>query len=140
MELWQLECETGFDSIDEQHQYLFDVVNRLHDAMSQGEEKNIIQEILKEMIDYTVDHFADEEKLMLQYDYPNYKEHKEAHNHLTQQLHEISEKLSNGDSFVTMELSYFLTQWLTHTIKGQDQKMICFLQEKKVLDETTTSV
>ncbi|AFZ44459.1 hemerythrin-like metal-binding protein [Halothece sp. PCC 7418] len=137
---WRAEYETGFSTVDEQHQHLFDIINRLHEAMSKGHGKDIIKETLDEMLDYTVEHFANEEKLMLHYDYPNYKEHKKIHDSLTQQVREISEKFANGDRFVTIELSHFLTQWLIHHIKGQDQKMIRFFREKNVLEPEMSAV
>lgn len=137
---WRPEYETGFNTVDHQHQHLFDVINRLHQAMSEGHGKEVIQETLAEMIDYTVDHFATEEKLMVEYNYPLYQDHKKIHDRLTRQVKEIADKFANGDRFVTIELSHFLTQWLIHHIKGQDQKMIRFLQEQKVSEAETTSV
>ncbi|MDR9402468.1 MAG: bacteriohemerythrin [Halothece sp. Uz-M2-17] len=137
---WRTEYQTGFDHVDQQHQHLFDIINRLHEAMSSGHGKGIIKETLDEMVDYTVEHFANEEKLMLEYDYPNYKEHKKIHDSLTKQVKEIAEKFANGDRFVTIELSHFLTQWLIHHIKGQDQKMIRFFREQNVLGQEMSPV
>lgn len=105
-----------------------------------GHGKELIQETLEEMVDYTVEHFATEEKLMVEQDYPNYPEHKNVHDRLTKQVKEMADKFANGDRFVTIELSHFLTQWLIHHIKGQDQKMIRFFREKNVLEPERSSV
>lgn len=137
---WRSEYETGFSQVDEQHQHLFDIINRLHEAMSQGQGRDVIKETLEEMIDYTVEHFAMEEKLMLETNYPLYQEHKKIHDKLTQEVKEIAEKFTDGDRFVTIELSHFLTKWLIHHIKGQDQKMIRFFREKNFLNQEVSKV
>ena len=137
---WRPEYETGFSTVDEQHQHLFDIINRLHQAMSQGHGKDVIKETLDEMIEYTVEHFAMEEKLMREQEYPSYQEHKKIHDKLTGEVKEIADKFAEGDRFVTIELSHFLTRWLIHHIKGQDQKMIRFFREKKALGKEMSPV
>lgn len=131
---WRPEYKTGFSKVDEQHQHLFDIINRLHQSMSEGHGKDVIKDTLDEMIAYTVEHFTMEEALMREQGYPAYEEHKKVHDNLTKELKEIAEKFANGDRFVTLELSHFLTKWLIHHIKGQDQKMIKFFREQNVLE------
>jgi hemerythrin len=131
--LWRAEYETGFSKVDQQHRHLFEIVNRLHEAMSVGHGREIIQEVLDEMIHYTVEHFATEETLMQEQDYPLYTPHKQVHDQLTSEVKEIAEKFASGENLVTVELSHFLTQWLIHHIKGEDLKMIRFFRNQKVV-------
>ncbi len=77
---------------------------------------------------------------MLKYNYPDYEEHKKTHDELTGKVGDIAEKFANGDRFVTIELSHFLTQWLLHHIKGHDLPMIKFFQEQNVLNNRKTAV
>ena len=77
---------------------------------------------------------------MVKYNYPDYEEDKRTHDELTKQVGEIAEKFANGDRFVTIELSHFLTQWLLHHIKGQDLPMIHFFQEQTSLKWEETRV
>ncbi len=137
---WRPEYETGFKPVDEQHKHLFDIINRLHNAMSEGHGNDVLKETLDELIQYTVEHFSMEEKLMREYEYPGYEEHKGVHDQLTKQVKDIAQKFENGERFVTVELSHFLTKWLIHHIKGQDQKMIRFFRENHVFDKEGTLV
>ena len=132
---WRSEYETGFSPVDQQHQHLFEIINRLHEAMLTGHGRGVLEETLDEMIHYTIEHFATEEKLMLQTNYPFYAEHKEIHDQLTQEVKEIGEKVANHEHLVTVELSHFLTQWLIHHIRGQDLKMIRFYRENRKLND-----
>ncbi|AFZ44458.1 hemerythrin-like metal-binding protein [Halothece sp. PCC 7418] len=137
---WRSEYETGFDTVDQQHQHLFDIINRLHEAMSSGHGREVIEETLEEMINYTIEHFSTEEKLMIKAHYPLYKEHKQIHDQLTQEVQEIAEKVAQREHLITVEVSHFLTQWLIHHIKGEDLKMIRFLREKNVLEPEMSAV
>ena len=51
---WSEDYVVGVAEIDEQHKHLFDIVNRLHKAVSEGAEQSMLGEILNELIDYTL--------------------------------------------------------------------------------------
>ncbi len=127
---WRKEYETGNSQIDRQHKHLFDIINVLHNAMMKGEGKDVLKPTLYELIKYTKEHFATEEKLMQSSHYPHYHTHKLKHDELTAQVLQIKHKFDDHEEFITVELSKFLTNWLVHHIKGDDQQMIKFLQSK----------
>lgn len=133
---WQDKYYTGNSQVDEQHQQLFDIVNSLHDAVVIGEDSQILQKILDHLASHTIAHFQTEEKLMLAVDYPGYDRHKQTHDHLTSKVVNLLQKFRDRDITVTTEITQFLTEWLTHHIKGEDQKMTQFLQNKSVLEKS----
>ena len=125
---WRDEYRTGYAKVDEQHIHLFEIVNRLHDSMLEGHGWDVLKETLDELVHYTLEHFIMEEMLMEVTHYPGYPEHKEKHELLKRQVLDLMEKLSQHQQFLTLEVSHFLTDWLIHHIKGDDQKMIQFMK------------
>ncbi len=128
---WQDNYNTGNTRIDDQHQQLFDIVNSLHDAVEIGEDFQILQKILDHLASHTIAHFQTEESLMLTTNYPEYDRHKQIHDHLTAKVVNLIQKFRNCDATVTTDITQFLTEWLTHHIKGEDQKMIRFFQNQE---------
>lgn len=127
---WHEEYCTGNPVVDEQHQNLFKIINTLHDAMMQGKGKNTLKQTLDELIRYTIEHFATEEKLMLQYNYPYYRDHKLKHDELTDKVSNLAEEFTEGNILLNAEVLHFLNEWLIHHIKGEDLAMINYLRKK----------
>ncbi len=130
---WHEEYCTGNPLVDQQHQNLFKIVNSLHDAMMQGKGKQRLKETLDELIKYTVEHFVTEEKLMLQYNYPYYRDHKRKHDELTAQVSNLAAEFDEGNLLLNAEVLHFLNEWLIHHIKGEDLAMINFIRKKQNL-------
>lgn len=126
---WRDEYRTGNSLVDDQHQKLFRIVNLLHDAMLQGHGKDVLEKTLRSLTHYTLEHFKTEEQLMLTHAYPHYEEHKSRHEELKTKVLTLIANFEES-SFLAIEVSHFLTEWLIHHIKGEDQKMIRFMREK----------
>ena len=125
---WQAEYETGNLEIDEQHQDLFELVNSLHDAVITNKDVQTLQDILNSLASHTIEHFQAEESLMLAAHYPDYTRHKATHDHLVVKVINLLQMLRSHKLEATTDITQFLTDWLTHHIKGEDQKMIQFFQ------------
>lgn len=119
---------THNQQIDEQHQELFEIVNALHSAVVQQQDVEAIQVILDRLALHTIEHFQTEEKLMLMMDYPDYQRHKQSHDNLLGKMRGLLQKFGDRRIEMTTDITQFLTEWLAHHIKGEDQKMIEFFQ------------
>ncbi|MEA5486260.1 MULTISPECIES: bacteriohemerythrin [Pseudanabaena] len=128
---WQQEYNTGNSQVDGQHQQLFEIVNALHDAVVARQNIYTIQELLEALANHTIEHFQTEEALMMAVNYPDYDRHKHTHDYLLSKVDRLLLKFRDRNTeAVTTELTQFLTEWLTHHIKGEDQKMIQFFQNQ----------
>lgn len=125
---WRDEYCTGDAVIDQQHQYLFSIVNKLHDAMLEGHGSDVLKQTLDELVSYTIEHFRMEEKRMFERRYPDYEKHKQQHDNLKQEVQQLRDKQRHQAKFLSIEVSKFLTSWLIHHIKGEDKKMIEFFK------------
>jgi hemerythrin-like metal-binding protein len=130
--VWDARLATGHSAIDEQHQSLVEIVNRLHGAMKQGKGKGEIQGILVFLNDYTVTHFAMEEGLMAQHGYSGAARHRAIHADLVRQLAELVDKFQQGTATLTLPVMTFLEEWLVQHIMGEDQLFAKELRDKGV--------
>lgn len=128
---WQDSYCTGNSQIDEEHQQLFAIVNTLHDAVLVGADTPILQDILEHLASHTINHFQTEDNLMIAANYPGYDRHKQTHDNLTNKVVNLINKFRHQDPIITPDLTQFLAEWLAHHIKGEDQKMIQFLQSRQ---------
>lgn len=124
---WSDKYSLGVAEIDEQHQNLFNLVNKLHTAVSEGADQSTHGDILNELIDYTVYHFETEERLFKEKNYPEYDVHKQQHDDLTRQVLELQTKFTEGSATISFEVLDFLSQWLKEHTTGSDQKFTSFM-------------
>lgn len=127
------ENEVHIKEVDDQHRHLFDLLNRLHDAVAAGKEQGELFAILDELVEYTVYHFQTEERLYVEYDFPGYEVHKAAHDELTATAVDLQRKLREGSATLSFELLDFLHGWLTEHTLGLDQEMGPYLKERGVV-------
>lgn len=125
------ELETGSLIIDSEHRQLLDAVNRLLDAVGQGQGSAQMNETVKFLADYVNRHFAHEEQLQQQNGYPGYSAHKAFHDKYKQTLISIMTGRT-GTGLSIAELAKFNEQigiLITH-IKTEDKKLAAFLGSK----------
>ncbi len=122
---WQPMFETGVPLIDEQHRKLVGMINRLDDALKQGESgiHREIGRVLEALVEYTQKHFADEEKIQEEISYAGLKKHKEQHNDLKKQIIAVLLRLKKGGTINACELKAFLQNWLINHILTEDKKI-----------------
>lgn len=129
---WSENLSVGIDTIDRQHQKLVSLVNELHAAMSKGKGKDVLGYILEELINYTQYHFAHEEKLFDRYGFPGASAHRKEHEQLVEEVKKLHEKFTKGNLMLSMEVLYFLKNWVTNHIEKTDKQYGPYFREKGV--------
>lgn len=129
---WTGKNQIGIPEVDEQHQKLFDILNRLHAAVSTGDEQGTIFGVLNELVDYTVYHFNTEEELFKKFNYPAMDEHVVEHNSLTKQAIDLQGQLRDGSATISFELLDFLYDWLMDHTTGLDMEFGNFIRTNKI--------
>ena len=129
---WNNSYVTGIGSIDAQHQTLFQLAGKLHQAMTEGQGRAALGPILERLVQYTKAHFAHEERLMRLHDYPDLAAHRAQHEALTRQVSEFAAKFQAGNASITVQVLQFLRNWLVDHIKGRVMKYAPFLAGKAV--------
>ncbi|MCX7066579.1 MAG: bacteriohemerythrin [Methylococcales bacterium] len=131
---WSDELSVGIEEIDEQHKVLVNLVNRLFDetVVHQAGTSAVMEEILHELIEYTVIHFAVEESLFRIFHYPATETHTRHHDELKAQVLDIQKKVKQGEASLNTELLMFLKRWLTNHILQEDKLYAPFLLSQGV--------
>ncbi|MBK7670062.1 MAG: bacteriohemerythrin [bacterium] len=115
---WKTEYETGVPLIDEQHRHLVEIINKFEDALQRGKGSRQMNEIIKDLIGYTQEHFATEERLMAEAGYEHLKLHQSQHRQLMQKVERFQFEFNGAGKRITAEMHEFLAYWLvTHILR-----------------------
>ncbi|TVZ38297.1 hemerythrin [Alteromonadaceae bacterium 2753L.S.0a.02] len=116
---WTSELELGIPVIDSQHHRIVEYINMVHHARDSKSREEII-DVLDELVDYTLSHFAFEENLMEEAGYPFLNAHKKVHRLFARRVNSFQQRVKSGED-ITNELLHVLKAWLVNHIKCDDR-------------------
>ena len=119
--------KTGIKIIDEQHQLLISLVNDFEKAISSDIGGAYIEEILQELINYISYHFKAEEELMARNNYPNFSNHKKAHDDLVKKAISFHERFKKGEQNLEKDIMLFLKDWVINHITKTDMEYVPYI-------------
>jgi hemerythrin len=125
--VWSDVLETGIDVIDDQHKRIVEYINELHDARA-TDDKQKIGDVIDELVDYTVSHFAFEESLMEQAGYPFLTPHQRVHQLFINKVSGFVQRYQDGEE-VSGDLLNMLQRWLVNHIKSEDGDYVEVVQK-----------
>ena len=130
---WDVSLETGYEKVDKQHKQLVATLNSIIEASRDGKGSDEIFRTLDFLTSYTVMHFSDEEKLMVQYDYADYLVHKRYHDEFKVTVGNLTQRIVKEGP--TEEMIRIVTtaigDWLLNHIKGDDFRMAAYVKSKE---------
>ena len=126
---WEPSLAVGYAPIDEQHERLVDILNRLNDAMKIGKGREIIGGVLTDLADYTVYHFSFEEELMDRHGIADSAQHKALHKAFIARLKGYKADFEAGSLAVAVDVLSFLADWLRNHFKKADTELAIKLNE-----------
>lgn len=121
---WSDEYLIGIEELDYEHRDLINQLNELHEELAHQDEKEKIEECLREIHVRVMSHFALEEHFMLENNFKNYTAHKEEHDDFLAVIADLIDRfltdpeLSYGD-----ELEEQLQHWIVNHILTSDQEL-----------------
>ena len=124
---------TGNDEIDGQHKEWIDRINKLLECYENGGGKLEAIKMLEYMADYTEFHFAAEEKLQEEVDYPALDEHKEKHDEfrkVVEELHEMLEEEEGPSEKFVEAVQKNVVDWLYKHIRTYDCSVATYMNMK----------
>ena len=128
--VWDESFSVGVSRIDEQHKKLVGMINELNEAMRKGQGKEVVGDIVKGLVEYTLTHFALEEKLFAGTGYPDTAAHKREHAEFVAKVSKFRDDFEAGRLSLSIDVMNFLSGWLKGHIKGCDQKYSNHFKEK----------
>lgn len=131
---WRKSYEVGIDIVDKQHKQLFSMIVKMLE-MPIHERPKHTKDLVKELYNYSEEHFRTEENLMKKFDYPqeiidaHHKEHVGMIGEIEQlTMHHYSDGFIFGNALLD-----FLKDWVINHLLGDDQDFADWARENKKL-------
>ena len=125
--IWDESISVHDDAIDAQHKKLFEIAKRAYAFSHKSADKKEIIIILKELLDYTQQHFRDEEAYMESFNFPQLENHKEKHRAIVQEMITIAKTIKNLEDF-KKQIIIITKRWLLEHILQDDMEYAKFKQ------------
>ena len=118
----------GIEQIDREHQRLFELLAKIHDALVANQERNepLIRSAAVELLEYANTHFANEEAKMSAMAYPALAAHQALHRGLLAKVRDIEIRAEFDVRYGLAELGAFVYDWLANHILVQDMAFGAF--------------
>lgn len=117
---WNESVTVGVPEIDQHHQELVQSLNRAYDQFREGGAIDL--SFLQELVDDSARHFACEEGWMKKTSYPQMAAHLKEHELFTARMLEL-QKNQRRDALFSVELLWFLCNWVTHHMRETDLEL-----------------
>ena len=128
---WSNQLATEHPLIDEQHQAMIAMINHLHICITEPMQRPEFSARLELLCNYAMEHFATEEQLMQQQNYPHLARHQAQHALLTQQAYALNQRFLGGDLPLDSTVSESLREWFMDHIQGVDRELgLCLLRQR----------
>jgi hemerythrin len=115
---WSDDLNTNISVIDSQHKRIVSYINNLEDVKDKND-RAVEEQVLNELVDYTLSHFAFEESLMEDAGYGFINGHKRVHQLFVKRVSDFMQRFKLGED-ITEELLTVLKAWLINHIKSDD--------------------
>jgi len=128
---WKKEYELGNSFVDSQHKRLFELVNNIGKSCRENEDVGSLCETLDFLLQYTLQHFSDEEALQLKHNFPEYEYHKKLHDEFEATVREkVSEfKKTGSTDELNDTVNEIVITWLVNHILKEDMKIGAYIKD-----------
>lgn len=126
---WKREYSVSVKRFNDDHRQLFQYLNDLHQGLISGLNISDMGYILKGLMEYTIVHFQEEERMMKKFNYPEFESHRIEHEMLLKRVGEFYRDFIQGKKAFSLELLSFLDDWVTSHILTMDMKYKPFFED-----------
>ena len=122
---WDEALILGDEKVDGQHRRMFEMLGGLVDACAKGAETETLRGTLDFLVDYTVQHFSDEEALQQRCGYPGYERHKRLHEEFAVNVGLFVQRFEASGSTAELlkDLNKTVANWFVDHILTEDRKI-----------------
>jgi diguanylate cyclase (GGDEF)-like protein/PAS domain S-box-containing protein/hemerythrin-like metal-binding protein len=125
--MWKDEYASGNLLIDSQHRNLFTCANELLNAIITGQTDKIVLFFSNNLLNHTVQHFFDEEKILYEYKFPEFQSHYNIHRELEKKMSQTIANYKNDKVHVGELFSFLVTDIILEHMVLEDQKFFSYL-------------
>ena len=114
-----------------EHEVQMKLLSAFGDAVNRRQPTEELEQILKQLMNYSSVHFLSEELLMRMYAYPDYMQHEQRHIQLLEWIGALRESLADGDREATLTTVRKLRDVVLGHIEQDDAAFVRYLQENQ---------
>lgn len=139
--LWNDKYCIGVNEIDKQHKRFVELLNDVSEKYSRSlnsfinndNRTSVYTDILR-LREYALTHFAEEERYMIKYKYPEFFDVKSDHDRFIKKLFEIEEKLFHecSDEIMPKDLIDLILNWFKSHVVVADRKFGIYLANQNI--------
>ncbi len=130
---WLESFELGIAEVDEDHRGMLAIMKKIEQA-ADNEAYDLCNELLDELLDFTVMHFKREEEMLTEVGYPNVDIHKKYHTELLARAKSVKSVCQDIKSKNNLkECCYEMFSFLVDDVVNGDLKFKSYLEEKGVI-------
>ena len=122
---WDDSLSVGVQQFDDHHKYLVGILNKTYNACICENMRDELKNILNELVDYSQYHFAAEERLMEEHEYPELGLHKLEHDMFYEKIRSIRQdfnEIKRNPSITLIDVAMLLGNWLSSHIMKIDKR------------------
>jgi len=120
---WSDEYSVNVLAMDNHHKKLFDILNQMHESMKRAADEDVLAKYITELVDYTVYHFGEEERMLEQVRYSGIDSQKRSHIAFVEKIKEFQKEANEGMAiFAVPKVSRLGIDWLKEHIVVMDTK------------------
>lgn len=132
---WNESFSLGIENIDGQHKQLFKLTNLLFETMEAASCTPMIEPVFRGLMTYAQAHFAAEETLMQQVEFPHLAAHQAEHLALTSKAWEMMHRLKAENKASAVRLAMHLKNSLIRHILDEDSRYGAFMRQQQSVSQ-----
>lgn len=117
----------GHETLDSEHQLLFGLIAELQAEIQAGRGQAALGDLLQRFFMYAVMHFATEDRLMMEVDYPDAHAHRADHQRMLASLKRLEANCQAGAPSAPEDTLRFTSDWARGHLSQMDRKLVEYL-------------
>jgi hemerythrin len=128
---WSKTFACGIKLLDDQHKEFVDLVNDMfhHATGDEKQEHEYFNRVIQRAVKYIKVHFATEEKIMRTLKYPDYLEHKRAHDNFILKVINNIQDYETEKHHTLYSFTKFLKDWVLSHIGVMDKEYFVYIKQ-----------
>jgi hemerythrin len=115
--------------MEAEHRVQLDLLKAFQEALGRPDGGPAAEVLLRQLLDYSEAHFMSEQILMREHAYPGYEAHVGEHDHLLEELRQITLDRDRGDAARLREKASRVQAWLSDHLRTMDHRLEEYLVE-----------
>lgn len=129
---WKEHYSVGVKEIDLQHRGLLDIINQIINSFDKKEKWQSTSAIFDSLIHYAYNHFATEERYMIEAEYPELSWHIGLHLAFIRKVFLMSEEYRQKGLAMQKEILTYLASWYSSHVLEVDRKYMSYMDKKGI--------